>query len=506
MRTLLIYPDMRVHVNYPLGLGIISSVLKEHGHETRILHFNEEMDFPVDMTTLGKNILDFDPQLIAFSSVSNQFRYVKQIAAFIKQKWDIPILCGGIHATIASEKVLQLGTIDIICRGEGEFPTLELVDKMERGEDYTTIPNMGFRENGGIKINPIRPLIDVETYDSLPFPDRDGFNFREIVKKKQGWANVMASRGCHMNCTYCVNHYYHQMYSPFHTTAENLRYRKISTVLREVEEMLDKYPEITLINFDDDIFTLDKRWLAEFCEEYPKKIKLPFACNVYPTNINPETASMLASAGCAEIKIGLESGSERVRRQILKRPSRDSVNTDAFVVAEEAGIRSWSFNMIGVPTETREEMLMTAKLNAKVRPYIVRCSIFYPYEGTDLYRYSAEHQLLHEERAENISSHLEDTVLDMPQLPREEILKFKTMFKWYVDAHSDIEAAPLFQLLISYFEKLPKEEWSSGRAKDLFQSVDQAIDMLLRELKLQHYATRRHLDLNFTKKLNYELP
>jgi len=394
----------------------------------------------------------------------------------------------------------------MVCRGEGEFPILELTNKMEKGEDYTKIPNMGFKKNGEIKLNPLCPLIDAETYDSLPFPDRAGFNFREIVKKKHGWANVMASRGCLNRCTYCVNHYYHKLYSHFHKTAETLRYRKVNTVLREIEEMLDTYPEITLINLDDDNITLNKKWLADFCGEYAEKIGLPFACNVHPATFDRKIAQMLAKAGCVEVKIGLESGSERVRSNILKRPSRDDIMTESFAAAEEAGLRAWSFNMIGLPTESKEEMLMTARLNAKIRPYIIRCSIFFPYEGTDLHRYGVEHNLIQEERAEKVSSHMEDTVLEMPQLPREEILKFKTMFKWYVDAYSDIEAAPLFRTLISLFDKLPKESWLSEKGRELFLCVDQAIDTFLRQVKMEHYVTRRHLDLNFTKKLNYELP
>lgn len=506
MRVLLIYPDLHIHVNYPVGLGIISSMLKKQGHETRILHFNEEIDSPLDLHVLETHVRDFQPHLIAFSSVTNQFQYVKQMAASIKQRRDIPILVGGIHATIAPEKVLRQEGIDMVCRGEGEFPILELTNKMEKGEDYTSITNMGFKKNGEIKLNPLCPLINVETYDSLPFPDRVGFHFREIVKKKHGWANVMASRGCLNKCTYCVNHYYHKLYSHFHKPAEMLRYRKVKTVLREIEEMLAEYPEITLINLDDDNIALNKKWLFEFCENYPKRIGRPFACNVHPTNFDRKTAQMLARAGCVEVKIGLESGSERLRRHILKRPPSEDFMIRAFKAAEEAGIRAWAFSMIGLPTETKEEMLMTAELNAKIRPYIVRCSIFFPYEGTDLYQYAVEHNLLKEEIADRLSSHLEDTALEIPQLPREEILKFKAMFKWYVDAHSDIEAAPFFQTLISLFEKLPKDIWLSGKGKELYQRVDHAIDTLLRELKMEHYATRRHLDLNFTKKLNYELP
>jgi radical SAM superfamily enzyme YgiQ (UPF0313 family) len=280
----------------------------------------------------------------------------------------------------------------------------------------------------------------------------------------------------------------------------------VDTVIKELEELLEDYPGIELINFDDDNITWDKKWLIEFCDLYIEKIALPFACNVHPLTFNSKIAEIMAKSGCVEVKIGLESGSERLRRDILKRPSKEEVMIKAFKVAEEAGIRAWAFSMIGLPTETKEEMVMTARLNAKIRPYIVRCSIFFPYEGTDLYHYAIQHNLFKQEIADRVSSHLEDTALEMPQLPRNEILKFKTMFKWYVDAHSDIEAAPLFSQLISIFERLPRDAWLNGQAKNLFQRLDKEIDQLLRDAKVDHYATRKHLDLNFTDKLNFELP
>ena len=506
MRILMIYPDLHVHVNYPLGLGILSALLQREGHETRILHFNEEMGQPLDMEVLDRAVEEFAPRLVAFSSVSNQYRYVREMAARVKKLRDLPVLVGGVHATIAADKVLENPDVDLVCRGEGEEAMVELAAALEQGGDFRGIPNLGFREDGGVRLNPLRPLLDEEAFGRLPFPDRESFDFGRLVELKRGWANFMAGRGCLMNCSYCVNHYYRRLYAGTNGGGESLRYRSVDVVLREIEEVVAAYPQVRLVNMDDDNITLRKEWLEEFCEVYPDRVGLPFACNVHPATFRPETARMLAGAGCVEVKIGLESGSERLRREVLRRPSREEVMTRAFRAAEDAGIRAWSFNMIGIPTETPEEMIETARLNAKVRPYIVRCSIFFPYEGTDLYDYSQEHGLIREERADRVSSHLEDTVLDMPQLRREDVLRVKTLFKWYVDAESDIEAAPLFRLLVSLFERLPAETWESGRGRELFAEMDRAVDALLRELRMEHYATRSHLDLNFTAKLGYELP
>ncbi|MFC1591571.1 B12-binding domain-containing radical SAM protein [Thermodesulfobacteriota bacterium] len=506
MRALLIYPDLQVHVNYPIGLGIISALLQKQGHETRVLHFNEEVGNPLDLGVLERHIAEFEPQLVAFSSVSNQFRYVKEMAEFIKGKWDVPILLGGIHATIAPQKVLALDYIDMICVGEGELALIELLEKLEKGEDCSDIQNIGLKHNGSIKVNPVRPLIDLPTFNELPFPDRKGFNFGKIVDNKQGWANLMAGRGCLFQCTYCVNHFFHNMYAQHHKRKDNLRYRDVDVVVREIEEMVASYPNIRLINIDDDNVTLNKPWLEEFCDEFVRRIGKPFSCNVHPATFDEKIARKLADAGCVETKIGLESGSDRLRREVLKRPMEEEVIIKAFKHAEEAGIRAWSFNMVGLPTETKEEILMTAGLNAKIRPYIVRCSVFFPFEGTDLYNYSIENKLIQEEKIETVSSYLEDSVLEMPQISRDEIVKSKTLFRWHVDAQSDIEAASLFRDLIKAFERLPVEAWRSGEAQKLFEQVDASVDRMLREAKMDHYTTRHHLNLNFTAKLNFELP
>ena len=506
MKVLLIYPDLNVHVSFPIGMSLIASVLAAHGHSTRIIHYNEEIGNPLDLDDLDAQIGRFEPELIAFSSVSNQYKYVKIIAAHIKKKYDVPTVLGGVHGTITPGSVLLGGDIDIVVMGEGELAIVELTKKLENKEDYSALDNIATLVDGAVRINPLRKLLDRASIDTLPFPDRSGFNYGLILEKKRGWANVMAGRGCVRKCTYCVNHFFHKIYADKNSPKEMLRCRSVDRVIEEIHQMVAEYPAIQIINIDDDNLAFDKNWLTDFCAQYSLKIKLPFACNVHPSTFDADIAKMLAEAGCNEIKIGLEAGSERLRRDVLKRIGSDESIEKAFAVAAESGIRSWSFNMIGMPTETEEEILLTAKLNARIRPYIIRCSIFYPYEGTDLFRYSEEHNLIDHRREEDVSSHFEDSILDMPQLPPQQIVKMKTMFKWYVDSQSDTEAAPLFRELIRAFDKLPDDAWLSGSGKELFKTIDGGIDNLLREARLEHYATRGHLDLNFTQQWGWQLP
>lgn len=504
MKILLVYPDVKIHVNFPVGLGIISSCLKNAGHEVKIMHLNEEVGKPYDLDQAGRTVAAFKPDFIAFSTTTGQFKYVKELAAVFKKKHDAPILAGGIHPTIAPEEVLATGTIDLACLGEGEETIVELAQALASGGDYQGIRNLAYQHHGKTVINPLRPL--VADLNALPFPDRQGFDFGRIVDSKNGWANLMAGRGCLYHCTYCVNNYFHKIYQEYVPSKSHMRIRTVETVMAEVDGIRTDFPNTTLINFDDDIFTLDRQWLTQFCAEYKKTVNLPFACNIQVMHFSDEIARMLYDAGCREVKIGLESGNDELRRKILKRHMSNDTIVKAFKSAEDAGIRAWTFNMIGPPGETPDTIMDTVRLNARIRPYILRCSIFYPYQGTDLYTYCQEHGLLDDGKNEDYTSHLEGSILRLQEISEAELIRAKVMFKWLVDSESAIESAPLFKGLVEWFSALPPEQWLDGTAQKQFKEVDLAIGTLLKGLKKEHYSSRRHLDLNFTERLGFELP
>lgn len=499
MKILIIYPDLETTVSYSFGVGIITSFLKKYGHKVRIMHLNEELDYPLDYQKIKKDIENFKPELVAFSSTSNQFKFVEKLAPLIKKDFNVPIVCGGIHATSAPEDTVLNESIDFICVGEGEHALLELVDKLEKGEDVSAIQNIWLRSNGKIIKNQLRPPI--QDLNTLPFADREEFNHKRIVDISRGWVNILAGRGCPFRCTYCINHRYFDLYGNKYTA----RVRSVENVLKEVEQLV-KDPNVKMINFNDDTFTINKEWLLEFCEEYAKRFKFPFACNTRPTNFDKDMAQALKAAGCQEVKIGLEVGSEKVRKEILNRHMSDEVIIKAFDTAKQAGIRCWAFTMIGIPTETREDVLKTIKLLAKIRPYIIRCSIFYPFKGTKLYDYCVEHNLIDKGKKRAYSNYFDGSILKLDSLSQIDILKFKKMFKWYVDAHSDIEVALSYKRLVESFEQLEDKYWDNGKAVETVKAADASIDKIFRKLKKEHYATRRQLDLNFCKHLDWQLP
>lgn len=503
MKVTLIYPCIGINPSYNYGLGIIAAYLKENGHQIQGFSIYAPNGEKIDLENIENQIRTFNPGLIGFSSVSNQFMFVKKIANHLRKNGiKTKILVGGIHATVSPESVLKEDFVDMVCLGEGEYACLELVNKLEKKEDISDIKNIWLKKNGIIIKNEIRPLI--EDLGSLPFPDRDAFNFKKTLEKKRGWVNMLAGRGCIFKCSYCVNSFLFKFYKK----KWNIRLRPVDHVIEEIAEIEKNYGKhnVKMINFNDDNFTMSNKWIMEFCEKYPNRIKYPFACNIRPTNFDEKIANNLKNAGCAEIKIGLESGSKRVREEILNRYMTNEQIEKAFMIAKSSGIRTWSFNMIGMPTETKEELLETIKLNAKIRPYIIRCAIMYPYRGSDFYDDCIKEGNLNKNKEFKYASNFEGTILKLEHFTEVDIFKYKTMFKWYVDAYSDIEIADFYKNMIRSFEKLPDSLWETGKAQRLFKEVDGKIDDFFKQMKKEHYSSRVHLYLNFSSEQNWELP
>jgi len=141
----------------------------------------------------------------------------------------------------------------------------------------------------------------------------------------------------------------------------------------------------SLVGFHDDIFTFNENWLAEFSEKYARQVNIPFWCNSRVDCIDERKIRLLKQAGCVRIQLGIESGSEKLRRKILKRKFSNQQIREAFAMINKYNIKTLSFNMIGIPYETEEDILETIKLNRSIRPNRVHLTVFYPYPNTELF-------------------------------------------------------------------------------------------------------------------------
>lgn len=384
MKVLFVFPNLRWDPSPCIGIATLSAVLKGKLHDARLIYLNESIGITLDFKKIKGAVEDYQPDLIGFSATTNQFPVALKIAQFIKRGMGskIPILFGGIHVTLNPVEAVAHDCIDMIVLGEGEGALSELVEKMQGDEDISKIKNLWLKRDGQIIKNDLRPYISSE---QLPFMDVDVMDYQKIIDFRNGWVDLILSRGCPRRCTYCFNSVYKDIYKI--ACKEPGRYIRVGDYYKTIEgikKILSKYRDVKAINFFDDDFLLSPS-IVEFVKLFRKEINLPFIINTHVDSITEEKVSVLKSCGCDLIKIGLESGNYRIRRVVLNRQTTNQCFIEKSQIIKKHDIRLFTFNMIGLPTETENNVSETLQLNAQLKPDVVRVATFYPYEGTQIY-------------------------------------------------------------------------------------------------------------------------
>jgi anaerobic magnesium-protoporphyrin IX monomethyl ester cyclase len=412
MRILLIYPDIHTiqFYHFQHGLAWISAVLKKAGHNVGLLYINAE---PGE-TELVESVKKFKPDLVGISSTTLQYQFTRRYAKAIRENLKLPLVLGGIHATIATEEVLNEGLFDFLVRCEGEYPLLELAEALHAGKDFRAIKNLAWRENGENRINPVREPVDL---DLLLPPDRELFDEDRLLAENDGQFTMMASRGCIFACSYCCNTVLTELaggVKKWH------RYRRVESVIDEIELAKQRRPDIKSIIFFDEVFTANRKWIREFCREYIKRgINIPYQVYLRVGTVDFDTLKLMRESGLYSILIGVESGDERVRREVLNRRMPDQKIIDIFKWSDQLGIITWSLNMIGVPGDTEESLRKTIELNTRLVPSHLQLAVYQPFPGTPLYERCVKEGLILEGEATAVL--LNQPRLNLPGLSRERI-------------------------------------------------------------------------------------
>ncbi|MFC1576149.1 B12-binding domain-containing radical SAM protein [Candidatus Omnitrophota bacterium] len=419
---------LRTPEQMQFGISYISSVLKKHNHYTRLLVLSRLLG--------GKNqksaddcIKKFNPKLICFTTVSTEYEFISRIAEYIKTHYpDIYLIIGGPHVSLNPEETIQ-DNFDALCIGEGEYPTLELVSQLEEGKVSSGISNLWVKRASGVEKNPTRPFL--QDLDSLPFPDRE--MWQEWIEEKAGSRYpVLLGRGCPFQCTYCCNHALSRI-----AGGPYVRLRSHDNILAEIKEIMNKFPTKRHIYLEVETIGANKNWALELCsrlERFNATLEKPLS---FGTNLritpNVDFESLFAAfekSNFKVINIGVESGSERVRRDILKRNYSNQDIINAVKAARKHNLKINFYNLMGIPGETREDFRETVKINRLCLPDMSYTHIFFPYPGTELYRTCKKEGLLEE----GVDTELErcKAVLDLPGFRRGEIQKDFIWFDYYV--------------------------------------------------------------------------
>ncbi|MDP6956946.1 MAG: radical SAM protein [Planctomycetota bacterium] len=409
MRILFVYPNRETQLGINHGLASLSAVLKAAGHETRLVNINSELAPVPTAEDVYQLVSEWQPGLIGFSCLTQQYAEARSMAERLRelacadQDELAPLVAGGIHPTLVPEQVMADGVWDHVGVGECEHSLLELVERLENGGGAEDVPNVLSWEAGRRPgpdssaetrwcRNPVAPF---PALTELPAPDLGLFDLQRITAAKAGWFSLLTSRGCPYRCTYCLNHRIVDLYRSERRQRVSqlgfLRQRPIPSIISEVQGLLSTVSGITTFILDDDLFTQDREHALEFCAAWEQAgILVPFVVNAHVKQLDPEVAAALKRAGCSILKLGIESGSERVRRRVLARPMTRSAIEETVAIATRAGLHTSGFVMVGLPTETSAELFETVQLLADTRIGRFRTSFFHPFPGTEALRLAQE--------------------------------------------------------------------------------------------------------------------
>ena len=375
MKVFLVYLALDTPQNrgYNYGLGYIAAVLEKGGYNVKYLTLKNKRD----VNDLYTKIKREKPSVVAFSSTSTQFRFVKQLSKEIRSFFNGFIICGGVHTTLEPECILDVPELDAIVRGEGEYPLLEFVDCIEKGSNSFKIKNFWFRNGKKIIKNEIRPLI--ENLDELPLPSKSSLDYQKIIDNSGGENNFIFSRGCPFECTYCSNKALSSIYPNKYKYFRQISPQK---AIEEIEGDSKRY-KFNSIVFDDDTISLNKKWFYDFFTLYQQKFDYPFKCNLRIGTVDSSMMALLKKAGVKQVLVGVEQGNEGFRKKVLKRYMSNKQMLDFFRICERYKVPYKAFIMVGFPFENKRLFFDTVKFCRKISVRS-RAYIFQPYPGTEL--------------------------------------------------------------------------------------------------------------------------
>ena len=360
-----------------LGIMYLSSMLKKHGHRTAVVVESLEAKGCTDRA------LEEGADIFAFSPLVTDVQWAMKQVSSLKAHSDALVVLGGTHVTLNPEETLANPAVDVICRGEGEHPLLELADAVDSGLEWSTVPNLWVKRNGSIVRNDLRDL--VEDLDSLPFPDRTLYSGYPALCK-WGKRPLHIGRGCPYACSYCHNASKRELVAH---KGRYVRWRSVDNVLAEVEE-LAQTSFFKVLHFVDDGFGINQEWLKAFLPELSTLLEDPPAifANMRADMVTEELCAAFEKygAGRMRLRIAVECGDEAYRQQVLHKTITDADLRRAATLFHKHGIGFATYNMVGMPGETLEQAVATLRLNVELRPAEAYCFIYQPFPGTQLAR------------------------------------------------------------------------------------------------------------------------
>jgi anaerobic magnesium-protoporphyrin IX monomethyl ester cyclase len=367
-----------ISLSNPFNIGArhLSSLSKTHGFDTHMIFIGaflkNDILPPTDtdielMTDLLVN--EIKPDIVGVSvSCSAFFKTSIRITESLKRKgYKGLIAWGGIHSILCHDECIEY--CDLAFTGEAENPWVEFLDRVEKHESFSDLKGAWVKDaDGTIHKNPLAEF--VENLDEVPFPDYDNDRHYYIgegkleriepFRKELFSIFVLSSRGCPFHCSFCATPRIFADLKKEKHIGKYIRQRTVDNVIAEIEYIEKSFPDFKAskdgtINFGDDVFVLYKDWVTEFTKKYQEKFDRPYWCYFHPNTVNEKIVELLAGTGLTYIDMGIQSGNERVRRELFLRTDTNENIRKAVDIIHQAKVGIVMDMITDNPFDTEED-------------------------------------------------------------------------------------------------------------------------------------------------------
>jgi len=313
----------------------------------------------------------FKPDIVGISTMTSSYPSALRIAEMVKKQTPATVVMGGVHPTILYEEVASSPFVDYVSRGEGEITFPKLVEHIENGTEPLDVAGVSYYKDGRLISTPDGPMID--DLDTIPFPDTEALLFPERYSATD-FSDILAGRGCPARCHFCCNHVLWK---------KKYRLRSADNIFQELKHIYTNHSKTIL--FTDDNLMASPKLLFELKERMQQELPLlNWRCQSRVDTLTPEKLAVCKETGCWDIKLGVESGSDRILDYLNKRITVSEILKTCNMIVE-SGIQFSANFMFGFPEETWEDMQKTLDLIKKIPANSLAVSKFIPLPGTKLY-------------------------------------------------------------------------------------------------------------------------
>ncbi|VVB83554.1 Ribosomal protein S12 methylthiotransferase RimO [uncultured archaeon] len=438
MEILLIMPkyfcsskDTKPNYDYlfPIGLPYIYSVIKSHGYNIEAYNLNHEEG---KISELIKKKLDNKKyDLVCTGGMAIDYSVIEKIINTCKSHKSNPkVILGGPVLTSNREVISENLNFDIGVIGEGEVTIIEILNHLKNDKNMGDIDGICYKDKDKkIIFTPSRKQI--EDLDSIPFPDYEAFGYEKLLGNTDPLLTcfglldyprvypLLGSRGCPFQCTFC-----------HHSIGSKYRKRSIKNITEEMEFAIKKY-DINFFNLNDDLFSVDKSRLYEFCDEMQRlekkySKKLFWWCSLWVGAIDEKMLNTLKESGCLYVSFGFESYSKTVLKSMKKpiTPEQIDAAIKLCMKTKMPIVGNFIFGDIAETKETARETLDYWKKNCRGQ---VKLFFIHPYPGSEIYKSCLDRGIIKDElnfiKNEMHHTYIRNMTLNMEDRDFEELKK-----------------------------------------------------------------------------------